>query len=44
MFYRQSPYVLDVVDGRVKFTEEFKDLACREFMQNQKTMREIFLK
>ena len=38
----QNPYVFAVTGKIVTFTEEFKDLACRELAQGQKSMREIF--
>lgn len=39
---RNNPYVADIVNGQIIFTEQFKDLAAREIMKNDKTAREIF--
>ncbi len=37
-----NPYVSSVTNDSVQFTEEFKELAYREFLQGGKTMRKIF--
>lgn len=39
---RNNPYVLSVVNDRIKFTEEFKDLVCQELLKGEKSVHEIF--
>lgn len=38
---RNNPYVADVINDKITFTEQFKDLAAREFVKSTKTAREI---
>ena len=36
-----NPYVLSVINDRIHFTEEFKELVCQELLKGGKNMREI---